>query len=148
LARDLKKEAFMKVLSPRVHGLIADYPAIAILYLAPTLFDFSSVAASICYVVATIHLVMTISTAYPVGLIKAVPFTLHGRIEFLTSLALMAMPWLAGFSEDTSARNFYVTAGVVLLAVWAVTDYRGAGTRRGRMGGTMTRDRESVLAGR
>lgn len=39
----------------------------------------------------------------------------------------VGMPWLFDFASDPAARNFYVIAGVGLLAVAAVTDYKSSG---------------------
>ena len=64
-------------------------------------------------------------TAFPLGSVKIVPLPLHGAIEFVVSIALVGLPWILKFAQDATARNFYVGAGVVIFAVWLVTDYRG-----------------------
>jgi hypothetical protein len=51
----------------------------------------------------------------------------HGVIEALMAAAWIVMPWLFGFAGDPAARNLFVTAGVGLLAVAALTDYRSSG---------------------
>lgn len=35
------------------------------------------------------------------------------------------VPWVLGFSDDATARTFYIAAGVVILIVWSLTAYRG-----------------------
>jgi hypothetical protein len=47
----------------------------------------------------------------------------HGVLDYAPAI---------GFAEDTAARNFYVAAGIGLLAVVAITDYKGRGTAEAR----------------
>jgi hypothetical protein len=107
--------------------------AIAAFFLAPALFGFSQAAAGAARAVAWAYLGLVLLTAYPLGLIKWIPFTVHGGIELITSVALLALPWLAGFSEDSAGRNFFVSSGFALFAVWLMTDYKalGVGPRAG-----------------
>jgi hypothetical protein len=111
------------LLSPRVHGYI-DYLAVGLLALAPTLFNFSGLPAALCYVVAVMQLGMSLLTAYPLGVAKLIPFTIHGTIEVITSVALVIAPFLFGFSDVASARNFFIVSGIGLFLVWAVTNYK------------------------
>lgn len=115
----------MKILSPRVHGYL-DYGVVALLLLAPSLFGFAGVPATICYVLAVTHAAMTLLTAFPLGLAKIIPFSIHGGIEVLASVFLLASPWIFGFSEVIAARNFFIASAVALGVVWLVTDYRSA----------------------
>lgn len=91
--------------------------------MAPTLFDLSGLPATISYLLAVIHFVLTFFTAFPLGLVKAIPFRIHGMIELAVSILLVLLPWLLGFASIQSARNFYVAAGIVVFIVWFVTDY-------------------------
>jgi hypothetical protein len=49
----------------------------------------------------------------------------HAGIEFVTAVALIAMPWMVGFADQPAARNFFIAAGLGLVAIWALTDYQG-----------------------
>ena len=111
-----------KVLTPFAHGIL-DYVVVAGFALAPMLFGFSARPATIAYGLAAAHLVVTLATAFPLGLFKLIPFPVHGALEFCIALAVIAMPWLSGFSADFAARNFYVAAGAVIVLVVAVTNY-------------------------
>lgn len=115
----------MKFLDPRTHGYL-DYAAVAVLALAPTLFGFGGIAATICYVVAAMQLGMSLLTAYPLGAAKVIPFTVHGAIELVVAIALVAAPWLFGFSSEDAARNFFIVSGLGLLGVYLVTNYKAA----------------------
>ena len=119
----------MKFLDPRTHGYL-DYAAVAVLALAPTLFGFGGVAATICYVVAAMQLGMSLLTAYPLGVAKVIPFSVHGAIELVVAMALVVAPWLLGFSSEDAARNFFVVAGLGLFSVYLVTNYKAAGRSR------------------
>lgn len=116
----------MKILNPRVHGYL-DYIAVLFLLAAPSLFDFGGLPATILYVIAAVYLVMILLTNYPLGVVKAIPFPLHGGVELITGILFIALPWLAGFTDtETTARNVYVATGASLFVVWLVTDYRTA----------------------
>lgn len=115
----------MKILNPRVHGYL-DYAAVLLLALAPTLFGFDGTPAALCYVVAILQGGMSMMTAYPLGAVKVIPFTVHGGVELATAILFILSPWLFRFSEIASARNFFLVAGIALAAVWATTDYKQA----------------------
>lgn len=115
----------MKILSPRVHGYL-DYVLVVLFLLAPTLFGLSSVPATISYALAAIHLTETVLTAFPLGLVSLIPFTIHGASEFLISFVLIALPWVAGFASEVPARNFFVGSGLLVFVVWLTTDYKAA----------------------
>jgi hypothetical protein len=113
-------------LSPRIHGYI-DYAAVILLALAPTLFGFSGLPAALCYVLAVFQLGMSLLTAYPLGVARIIPFTVHGSIEAAASVLLVVAPFLFGFSEIVRARNFFIIGGIALFAVWLTTNYKAAG---------------------
>jgi hypothetical protein len=115
----------MKFLDPKSHGVI-DYLAVVLVALAPTLFGFAGVAATLCYVVAAMQLGMSLLTAYPLSVAKVIPFTAHGAIELAVAIFLLVAPWLFGFSDTPAARNFFLVAGVGLVLVYAVTNYKAA----------------------
>lgn len=123
----------MKILSPKNHGFL-DYAVIVVLFIAPSLLDFPGEAAGISYTLGAAYILMSILTAYPLSLAKIIPFTVHGTIELVLSPFLVAMPWIAGFSQHDAARNFFIVAGVALFAVWAVTDYKAADQAYGKRG--------------
>ena len=119
----------MKVLNPRIHGYV-DYVSVALLALAPTLFTFGGVAAAICYLSAIGLLGLSLCTAYPLGMARLVPFTVHGGIEFAASIAFIVAPWLFGFDVVAPARNFFVVFGIALFGLYMVTNYKAADAYR------------------
>jgi hypothetical protein len=119
----------MKLLAPRPHGYI-DYVAVIALALAPTLFGFAGAPATICYVLAVVQLAMSLLTAYPLGLVKLIPFPVHGGVELVTALFLVAAPWIFRFNQVDAARNFFVASAIALLLVYLVTNYRAGDESR------------------
>lgn len=115
----------MKILSPRVHGYL-DYVVVVAFALAPSLFGFSAMPTRVSYALAVVHLLMTLMTRFPLGIVKMIPFTIHGGIEFIVSFTLLTLPWLLGFADEGAARNFYLAFGVVVFLVWLTTDYKAA----------------------
>lgn len=123
----------MKFIPPKIHGYL-DYAVVVLLAVAPSLFRFDSEAATVTYVLAVLYLGMVLLTAYPLGVFKLIPFTVHGMVELVLSPLLVAMPWIAGFSFDPGARYFYIVAGIALFFVWLTTDYKAADIAYGKKG--------------
>jgi len=121
----------MKVLGPRGHGYV-DYLIVLGFLAAPELLDFPVTPQVACYAAGCLHLLVTAGTAAPFGLVRAIPFPLHGILEFAVSIALVAMPWLIGMSADLTVRSFFVGTGLFVLAAFLVTDYRRVEPERKR----------------
>jgi hypothetical protein len=62
----------MKVISDTAHGIL-DYLTVAIFALAPGVLGLSGFAALVSYALAAIHLVMTLLTNMPLGVLKIIP---------------------------------------------------------------------------
>jgi hypothetical protein len=116
----------MRILSPRVHGVI-DLVMVLVLLLAPMLIGLGGSPAAIAYSLAAIHLLLTLSTRFPMGLWKKIPFVFHGIVELVVGIALLLLPSYAGYGPGSPAKRFYLAMGAVILVVWALTAYRGSG---------------------
>lgn len=114
----------MKPISSRAHGIL-DYLTVALFALAPTLFGFTGTAATLAYAVAAVHLVMTLLTAFPMGVVGVVPFPVHGIIELLVAISLMGIG-MFNFGLEQTAGLFYLLVGLVILVVWLLSAYREA----------------------
>jgi len=113
----------MKILSPTAHGIL-DYLTVAFFALAPTMFGFAGTYATVCYVLAAGYLLITLLTAFPMGVLKVIPFLVHGRLELVSGVVFLVSPWLFGFAdENMTARNLFVASGVVFLLIWFITDW-------------------------
>ena len=114
----------MKVISPRVHGYL-DFLTVALFLLAPTLLGLSQLPAMLAYSLAAVHLIVTLTSDFPFGVIKLIPFTIHGWIEHLVGPSLIALPFIFGFADEEIARNFYIAVGIVIIIIGILTDYKG-----------------------
>ena len=119
----------MKILNPKSHGIV-DYVLVAVLALAPSVLEFSRTPQLVSYGAAVAHLLLSLSTAYPLGVLKLVPFTWHRNAEIVIAPLLLAAPWLFRFSEEIAARNFFLATGVLVAVVVAVTNYINSPSRR------------------
>lgn len=114
----------MKVVSPRLHGVV-DYLTVALFALAPTVFGLTGTAATLAYVLAAVHLVMTLATAFPMGVAGVVPLQVHGIVELLVAISLMGIG-MFNFGLEQTAGLFYLFVGLVILVVWVLSSYREA----------------------
>ena len=104
------------------HGIL-DYAFAIILAIAPSMVGFAGRQARWCYIFAVILFVLAVLTQT-----KIVSLALHGAVELLLAILLVLLPWIGNFSAGVLSRNFYVAIGLLLLGLWALTDFRG---RRG-----------------
>ena len=74
-------------------------------------------------VVGVLVLIVTASTALPTGIIKSIPVQAHAVIDFLLAVALIAAPFLFGFSDDGTATAFFIVLGVVHLLLTIATRF-------------------------
>ncbi len=112
-----------KLLNPKLHGWLVDYPFAALLFFAPSLFGFGGIAATLSRTLAFVHLGMTLFTAFPAGAVKVIPFKIHGYIEAFAVILLAVAPWLFGFDELVRARNFFLFCALAVAVVVAITNY-------------------------
>jgi hypothetical protein len=110
----------MKPISLTVHGVI-DYLAVAIFAVAPAVIGLSGWPAALSYALAGIHLLMTLVTDFPAGVIKVIPIALHQWVERIVGPVLII---LAFVSMTEAARAFFVAMGIIIFAVERLTAYR------------------------
>ncbi|MGH9166809.1 MAG: hypothetical protein ACRD02_03115 [Acidimicrobiia bacterium] len=117
----------MTVIGPRVHGYL-DYLTVLVFLLAPSLLGLSGAAAVLAYLLAVVHLAMTLLTRFPMGFREVVPLALHGLVEVGVGVVLSLIGLLAFGGE---AQIFYMLVGLVIVLVWLLTDYRASRSRDG-----------------
>jgi hypothetical protein len=111
------------------HGIL-DY-ALAILLLAgPSVAVFAGTKSTWAYIFGGVLLAMAILTRYPLGIVKIIGLSIHGFIELLLAICLIAAPWYGNFTSGVTASRFYVMIGLLMLVLWFLTDFRGV---RGRV---------------
>jgi len=114
----------MKIISPRVHGYL-DYVTVVVFLLAPTLIGLTGFPAILAYVLAGVHLIMTMATHFPLGIVKLIPLPIHGWIERVVGPLLVLVSFVPAITVETPARIFYIVMGVVIIVVGLLTEYRG-----------------------
>jgi hypothetical protein len=112
----------MKINS-KIHGFI-DYAVVVFLWMSPTLFGLPELTSTFTYILGGIHLLLTISTDFELGVIKLIPLKLHGIIELIVSIALIFGAFYLGSQEGVLARNFYICFAIAVFATWVITDYK------------------------
>ena len=114
----------MKFISPKIHGLI-DYLSVIFLFISPTLFGFTGLVGIFTYALGAVHLLLTILTNYPLGIVKVIPVTAHASIELLAGVALIVLAYMLFADNAEGSKLYYVIFGTVILLTWLVTDYKG-----------------------
>jgi hypothetical protein len=113
----------MRVLKPLAHGMV-DYLMVIILAIGPGVAGFTGAQAKLCYALAVVHFLLTIITNFPLGVLKTLPFWLHGAVEIVVAVLLIVLPWIANFSRGVLSRNFFVMIGFLIALIFVLTDYR------------------------
>ena len=109
----------MRLIGALSHAII-DVAMIILLILGPRYAGFSGRQADLALVLAgSMFLLLAFTIA------KLIRFAIHGAIELLIVILILIFPWIAGFARGVHSRNFYLFVGVVLLAIWFMTDFRG-----------------------
>lgn len=112
----------MNILGPRIHGIL-DYVIVVFFLLVPTLFTLPNGLTTLAYVLAILHLTMTVLTDFPLGMLEVIPFGLHGIVELVAAIALIALPWIMS-DLFLGGRTLFSVTGVVLFLIWLLTSYR------------------------
>lgn len=112
-----------KVLGPRVHSVV-DYSFAALFFSAGALFwsrhKSASLGALLC---GTGVLLNGLLTDYPGGVVQAISWETHAKIDTGLAGLAAAIPGLMGFAHDRPARFFEASAIAETLAA-GFTDYR------------------------
>ncbi len=113
----------MKIISSKMHGIL-DYATSAFLLLSPTLFKMEGNLCTITYALGVVHLCLTILTDYEVGLIKVIPFRIHGLIEVAVSLGLAVLAFWFYNNANEFGFYFFMALAVIIMIVFILTDFR------------------------
>jgi hypothetical protein len=114
----------MKIISSKMHGIL-DYFTVLFLLAAPTIFKMEGSLCTFTYVLAGVHLMLTALTNFEPGIFKVIPFRIHGVIELIVSVALIAVAfWFSSNGSDLGF-YFYIGLAIVILIVFLLTDFKG-----------------------
>lgn len=115
----------MKVISPSFHGVL-DYATVIVFLAAPSVLGLSEVPRLISWILGGGHLLISLTTAMPLGVLGLIPFPAHGWLERIIGPALIALPFVAGFSAEAPALYFFAGYGAIVIVVALLTDYRAS----------------------
>ena len=110
------------------HGIL-DYAIAILLIIGPSVAGFGGVKATWAYIFGGLLFVMALVTRYPLGLVKVVGLALHGFVELLLIACVIAAPWFGSFTSGVTSPRFYWMMGLLMLVLWALTDFRGVRDR-------------------
>lgn len=116
----------MTFITARLHGYL-DYLTVLIFLAAPSVLGFGGLAATLAWLLAGVHLAMTLATRFPLGVFRRLAFALHGWVERIVGPALIAIAFLPAISDERPAFTFFAGMGLVIVAVGWLTDYAEAG---------------------
>jgi len=111
----------MRVITAGVHRVL-DFVTVVAFAIAPAVLGLTGFPATLAYLLAVVHLAMTILTRFGAKSTSPLPLPMHGAVEGVVGVVLLALPWLLGWVG--TARTFYVAAGAIILIVWATSQYR------------------------
>jgi hypothetical protein len=107
-----------------LHGFV-EYAAAVLFFVAPFVLAFDSGAAIAASIVAgVVVLFLAATTEGPTSLINYVPLAAHVVLDYALAIALIAIPFLAGFSDETAPTAFFIAVGVLHLLVTIGTRFR------------------------
>lgn len=107
----------MKVISPRIHGYF-DFLTVVIFLLAPALLGLSQLPAMLAYSLAAVHLIVTLTSDFPFGIFRLIPFAIHGWIERLVDLPSLLYPLSLALPMKIS-REIFISPWVLLSSYLA-----------------------------
>ena len=106
----------------RAHQAIEPFMAL-LLIAAPWIFGFSDndTATTISVIAGVVLLLTGMSTRWRMSVVKLIPLRTHFMMDVGLGIALIAIPFIAGFSDDGGATRFFVIAGALELGTALMT---------------------------
>lgn len=111
-----------KPIGPALHGA-NDYGLVVAQLLAPTLLGFTGRTRALCYGSAALTATINGLTKAPLGLVKLIPFKVHGQLEIPILPTLILLPWAVGALKPPRSRSYFLAFFVVALTNFLLTDY-------------------------
>ena len=109
-----------------VHGLI-EYATGVLCIAAPFLLSFeASAAKAVAIIVGLVLLTVAAATDGPTSLVDQIPVSAHVALDYVLAILLVALPFIAGFSDETAPTAFFLALGVAHLLITIGTRFRKA----------------------
>ncbi len=107
-----------------LHGLI-EYVAAGVFIAAPFVLSFeSSAAVAASIVIGVVLLFVAAATEGPTGLINYIPVAAHVVLDFILAGLLIAMPFILGFSGESTPTAFFIVIGALHLLITIGTRFK------------------------
>src|SRR5215208_3390205 len=106
----------------RAHQAIEPFAAI-LLIAAPWIFGFSDndTAMTLSVIAGIVVLATGMTTRWRMSLVKLIPLRTHFTMDLGVGIALIVLPFVAGFSDHGGATRFFVIAGALELGTALMT---------------------------
>ncbi len=109
-----------------VHGMI-EYVAGAVFIALPFLLSYDSGAAQALSIIVGVGVIaIAASTDGPTSLVNQIPRAAHVALDYMLAVLLIALPFLAGFSDETAPTVVFIAVGVAHLLITIGTRFRSA----------------------
>lgn len=115
----------MNILTSKSHGVL-DYIFSAFLLASPALFHMEGSVSNITYALGVAHLLITILTRFEVGIIKLIPFRIHGLIEIAVALLLVGLAFWFNSQQNDFGFYYYLAIAGIIMVVFVITDFKTA----------------------
>ncbi len=112
----------MKIISSKVHGVL-DYATVVFLLLSPALFNMEGNLATFTYILGVVHFLLTLFTAFELGMVKVIPFRIHGLIEIAVAVILTGAAFWFFNQGNNTGLYFYLILAAVILVEFILTDF-------------------------
>jgi len=88
------------------------------------LFGLRPEARTASFAFAGTYLLVSALTDYPLALKRVIPFPVHGRIELVSTPALLLVPSLMGALKGGKERAYFIGLAATVLSVYTLTDWK------------------------
>jgi uncharacterized membrane protein len=106
-----------------MHGVL-DYVVVIFLLTSPMLFQMEGFLSNFTYALAAVHFSLTIFTKFEVGIIRIIPFAIHGMIEFFVAIALALVSFWFNKNGNILGYYFYLLFSIGIMLLFILTDFR------------------------
>lgn len=120
-------------LPPLVHGLLDYLVGIALLAVPFAVGFDEDAATAVSVALGVVLLIVAASSDLPTSPVHSIPRALHVVLDYAIGVALVAAPFLLGFSDDGTAAPSLIGLGVVQLLHTLATRFlrpKGSAERR------------------
>lgn len=108
------------------HGVI-EYLGGALFIALPFLLGYDDGAAiALSIIIGVLLIAIAASTDGPTSLVNQIPRSAHVALDYLLAVMLIALPFLAGFSSETTPTVVFIGVGVAHLLITIGTRFRSA----------------------